>query len=421
MIFSKENIKRLVKSLLLLPIQPKPFAGYSKVLRRLGVLPEVKSVISGPITRVLVISLTKHVGDVVMMFPLLEALKFACPQVEIEVAVTSNIASFLRPISYLSQVHGIDAGSASLPIFDRYRYIWKLIRYAKRELANKDYDICLLPRWGIDPTLSAYLAFLTNAPIRCGQDPREEKNMADNFSGMECLMTVAVRGGYGLPEAVRELRLLPAVGLVPHLDEVASQSKATETLIAFGQSIDWDSLCMRLGLQPNLKYGVIAPGASHGSRMWPPERYSEIAALLRAKYAFPFLIVGSVSETALGEVIEALSDGAAISMIGKTNLIETTALLSHAEVFIGNDSGPAHIAAGLGVATIIVSVCPKTSVLEGPHSPSRIRPVGPRYIIVQPNIATKPCDAQCNSNTAHCILGIDIEAVIQKVDELMLS
>lgn len=390
-------------------------------MRKLGILPKVKSTPPDPVTRILVISLTKHIGDIVMMLPLLEELRSACPLVELEVAVTSNIASFLQPISYLSQVHNIDVGPTSFPIFDRYRYIWRLIRYAIRELSNKDYDICLLPRWGVDPNLSAYLAFLTNAPIRCGQDPREEKYMADDFSGTERLMTIAVQGGYGLPEAVRELRILPAAGLLPYLDEAASQAKTTETLIAFAQSTDWDGLCIRLGLRPGLKYGVIAPGASHGSRMWPPERYSEVASSLRAKYAFPFLIVGSVGEIGLGETIEILSDGAAISMIGQTSLTETTALLSHAEVFIGNDSGPAHIAAGLGVATIIVSVCPKTSLLEGPHSPSRIRPVGPRYKIVQPDIATKPCEGKCNSNIAHCILGVNIEAVIRGVEEVMLS
>lgn len=421
MIFRKEKIKRLLKSFLLAPIQPTPFQSYSKAMRKLGILPKARFTPPDSVTRVLVISLTKHVGDIVMMLPLLEELKSACPHVELEVAVTSNIASFLQKISYISQVHGINVGSTSLPIFDRYRYIWRLVRYAIRELANKDYDVCLLPRWGIDPTLSAYLAFLTNAPIRCGQDPREEKYMADDFSGTERLMTMAVRGGYGLPEAIRELRLLPSVGLLSHLDEVASQTKKTKTLIAFAQSTDWDGLCIRLGLRPDIKYGVIAPGASHGSRMWPPERYSEVVSSLRAKYAFPFLIVGSVGEIVLGKTIEVLSDGAAISVIGQTSLTETTALLSHAEVFIGNDSGPAHIAAGLGVATVIVSVCPKTSLLEGPHSPSRIRPVGPRYKIVQPNVATRPCDEICNANNAHCILDVNIEAVIQEVEELMLS
>jgi ADP-heptose:LPS heptosyltransferase len=342
-------------------------------------------------------------------------------RVAIEVAVPTHVAAFLRVIPSIAQVHGIDVDPSGIPFVSRLRFLWNIINYASRTLRDKDYDICLLPRWGKDPYLASYLAYLTNAPVRCGQDPREELTVKDDYPGTEELMTIAVRGGHGLPDAVRQLRLLPAVGLIHSLDEQSAAFRPTMALCHIAQSVDIKTLCDRLNINAELRYAVIAPGASHSRRLWPLEKYAETINICSSKYSVNFLIVGSPGEKELGEGIEHLTNTRALSIIGKTSLEETIALLSHASFFVGNDSGPAHIAAGLGIPSTIVSVHAKSITEESQSSPSRVRPVGPQFVIVQPDFPAPPCTSTCEHTTAHCILGVSVQAVILETDLLISS
>jgi ADP-heptose:LPS heptosyltransferase len=406
------KFKRAIKALALFPIQPRMFRVYVEILRELKLLPEFKKEVTRSKTRVLIIALTKHVGDVVMMMPLIEKLGTGGSMIEVEVAVASNMEFLLAAIPSIAKVHGVDVGPASPPILNRYLHVMRLIRYARRVLARGDYDICLLVRWGVDPALSSYLAYMTNAPVRCGQDPREEVGAINEFPGTEELMTIAVRGGHGLPEAIRHLRLLPAVGLLSFVDEKAAERKNTQSLTTLAESIDWKALCDRLCIPHDLRYGVIAPGASHPSRVWPASRYAEVVLALADEYNMSFLIVGSWAEKALGREIELLSPRG-ISLVGTTSLFETIAIIRRSKLFVGNDSGPGHIAAGLGVPSIIISSWPEDCRKEGPTSPLRVRPVGSDYVVLQPKTAQWPCVCGCQSTEAHCILGVQSVDVIR--------
>ncbi|MHB1865678.1 MAG: glycosyltransferase family 9 protein [Acidobacteriaceae bacterium] len=401
------------------PMHPAAVRVYAYLLRKLRLIPEFKAAQNNPVRRVLIIGLSKHVGDTVMMLPMVDMIHDADPLVEIEMAVAVQVASFLRSVPYIAQVHGIDVGPAKIPFLSRFKFLWNVISYARCALYDKDYDICLLPRWGKDPYLSSYLAYLTSAPVRCGQDPDEEFNIADDFPGTKKLMTIAVQGGHGLPDAVRQLRLLPAAGLIQSIDETSAAGQPIRALSRIAQTVDFHKLCDRLHIDASSPYAVIAPGASHPRKWWPLERYSEVVTFVRNSYSLNCVVIGSPSEQQIGMDIEKLTCNDAISIMGKTSLEETMAILSHASTFIGNDSGPGHIAAGLGIPSIIVSVCARSIKEDCQSSPSRVRPVGPKFVVVQPEFPAQPCGNICEGARAHCILGVSVEAVIKEIEKLM--
>jgi ADP-heptose:LPS heptosyltransferase len=95
-------------------------------------------------------------------------------------------------------------------------------------------------------------------------------------------------------------------------------------------------------------YAVIHPTASSPAKTWPAERFLKIAERLRMDVVF---ILGPGEDPALFRDYECLS-GAPLE--------ETKSLLSGASLFIGNDSGPAHMAAAFGVPA---------AVLFGPADP----------------------------------------------------
>lgn len=415
----KRRLAPHIERLALIPLLPAAIRIYANLLRAFGAVPAFKAKPSDPVKRVLIIGLSKHIGDTVMILPMIDRLHRANPQTEIEVAVATQVTSLLRDIPYVARVHGVDVDLFKFPFIGHYRVVRNIFLYALANLRNQDYDACLLPRWGRDPYLSSYLAYLTNAPIRCGQHPDEEIGVRDYFPGAARLMSLAVRGGHGLADAVRQLRLLPAAGLTPNLDLNEEAAKPIEALLCLARTVNREKLCQRLGIDPEQPYCVIAPGATHPFRLWPVARYAQVARALFERYSLRFLVIGGPSDVAMAAQIEDLAQGAATSIAGKTSLVETISMLSRAALFLGNDSGPAHIAAGLGVPAIVISVSARTIQQEWQSSPLRVRPVGPRYSILQPEFPAPPCTGPCTSLTAHCILGISAESVFSEADNLL--
>jgi heptosyltransferase-3 len=93
-------------------------------------------------------------------------------------------------------------------------------------------------------------------------------------------------------------------------------------------------------------YAVLHIGAAEASKQWPPERFLEIAHWLRDKEALePILVAGPGERTPPAGDLPTLNDLSLGQLMG---------LLAGAELFIGNDSGPAHVAAAFGVPCVVV-------------------------------------------------------------------
>lgn len=125
---------------------------------------------------------------------------------------------------------------------------------------------------------------------------------------------------------------------------------------------------------------VIHTGAAQAVREWPRERFEALAREL----------------TAQGWNVELIDN----------SLRDLDALLDHlasADFFIGNDSGPGHLAALSGVPTFTIF---------GPQLPELFAPTHPasRWIEGAP-CAFKPCFDSCRFGSPHCIREIGVEAV----------
>ena len=140
-----------------------------------------------------------------------------------------------------------------------------------------------------------------------------------------------------------------------------------------------DDICKIQKLTKHLppgKWLIIAPGANWPGKKWPAEKYGIIVKrALELKLFEAALIVGSIEDKAENLAID-LSNLPVLDLRGKTTLTEVAAVLSKADLFVGNDSGLGHIASGVGVRTI---------TLFGPGSPQRYRPWGDKgEVIVGP-------------------------------------
>ena len=90
---------------------------------------------------------------------------------------------------------------------------------------------------------------------------------------------------------------------------------------------------------------VLGIGASHPDKDWTDERWMEFVAGLRRLAAGTVFLIGGAAQTARADKLMATTHGATAINACDLKLIESCALLRHADLFIGTDSGPLNLAA----------------------------------------------------------------------------
>lgn len=108
-----------------------------------------------------------------------------------------------------------------------------------------------------------------------------------------------------------------------------------------------------LGLEGVSTYVLMHLGARDKSRRWPMERYAEVISYINSAYSLPCLLVGGPDDKELNDSCLALVKSKSnLNVVGEFDLLEYAALCEEAILFVGNESGPLHIAAAQNTPTI---------------------------------------------------------------------
>lgn len=129
-----------------------------------------------------------------------------------------------------------------------------------------------------------------------------------------------------------------------------------------------ESELQRLGIS---RFALLNPGAGWNAKIWPAQRYGEVARALAEDGLRSLVNVGPGEEDLGHEVVNA-SRGAA-EVVSPT-LGQLVALTRRARLFVGGDCGPLHLAAALGVPVV---------ALFGPTDPARNGPFGTRSEVLR--------------------------------------
>lgn len=142
----------------------------------------------------------------------------------------------------------------------------------------------------------------------------------------------------------------------------------------------WPEAARTLGLDPDSRPVVLAPGAGWAGKRSPPDR---LAALARGLPG-PVVVVGSTGERPL---LEQVAPPGAVVLAGAP-LLAVSALCARARLFVGHDSGPTHLAAAAGASVV---------ALFSSSNPHRARPLGPRVTVLR-----GACPARPEGPQEHC-------------------
>jgi ADP-heptose:LPS heptosyltransferase/GT2 family glycosyltransferase len=130
---------------------------------------------------------------------------------------------------------------------------------------------------------------------------------------------------------------------------------------------------------------AVHPGVGAVLRQWMPEHFAAVIDLLIEQDQVNVVVLGAPEEAELaGQVLAAVVNREHVaSLAGRTSLAELTTVLRRCVLYLGNNSGPKHIAAALGVPTV--------GIHSGVVDATEWGPVGPRAVAVQRNMRCSPC------------------------------
>jgi heptosyltransferase-2 len=175
------------------------------------------------------------------------------------------------------------------------------------------------------------------------------------------------------------------------------------------------------GLAANARVAAIAPGAGRARRKWSPESFAAVGKWLVQEHGCAVAVIGGPQDCLLAEqVVKGISAGA-VNLAGKTTLRQTAALLERCVAFVGNDSGPLHLAVAAGIPAIEISCHPRQGSRLDVQSPYRFGPWGPNARVLQPAEPMAPCIDGCGAAAAHCITQITVDEVQQALAELCFN
>jgi len=325
--------------------------------------------------RVLLINNTA-LGDLLFSTPAFRALKETYPHWRLEVLVHPAYRALVANNPHLERLWTFPGRN------------WRLFGLA-RELRRQHYELAIILH-GNDPE-ATMLAWAAGAPYLIGSagsplslaysavvartDPLEH--------AIERRLNFVRLLGADTPDKSMELCLPP--------EEIAA-AEATLTR-HFGPQIP----CL----------AALHPTGSGSYKWWPAQSFVSLGNYLHRTYGAGLLIVSGPPDREAAACLAAQLAGPALVTGGTFSLLQTAALLSRCRLFVGNDSGPLHLALALKVPSV---------ALMGADHPRRVGPYQVdwgAYLYKKPEVCQEePClNRRCLDN--RCLKAIDVTAVIE--------
>jgi len=331
----------------------------------------------------IVVRAPNWVGDSILALPAMNTLKKNFPDAEVWVAAQD----WVKDLFLMSDMF---AGTFPLPKHDGF----KTVQDSAKSIRDLRFDLGILLT---NSFASALVFFLAKIPQRWGYKK----------DGRGLLLTK------GIPVQLKKNRSHQAHYYLDLLTGLGLKEFPEEFTLPLGQrekarTAEW---LKSQNIQPEKPLIILNPGAYYGSaKRWPSDRYAKLASLLQQRNHTQILIIGSVDETPLAEAISSLMNKSPHILTGKTSLSELATLLSFADLFVTNDSGPMHMANFLKTPLV---------ALFGPTEPARTGPFQQPATVIHKGAPCWPCSYRQCPFDHRCMLNISPEEVFQECQKLI--
>lgn len=362
-----------------------------------------------PNARILVVKLAT-IGDLLLATPALRALRESYPQGQIDLLVTPSSAGVLEDWDVINRVIVLDKYLFDHPkqLLTRPTNLLKL-RPLLHQLREGHYDAVLLMHH-----LTLFFGRRKHQALMLATGAKYLVGL-DNGHGWFLNVRVPDQGFGAMHEAEYCLALAEAVGgqtdekwlTMPLSEEERQQARQ----LVFGNETPEQAARPIIAMHPG-------SGGYSTARRWSPERFAQLADTLYHDVGGQLLLVGGPEEMELhAQILSMLHSGVpARSLAGKGKIQVTAAALELADLFIGNDAGPMHLAAAVGTPTVAIFGL-SNSDAWGPYTGNK---PGSKAIIVKQDLPCMPCFYRghelgtpegCATRDCLAMLGVDPVAV----------
>lgn len=346
------------------------------------------------IQKILVIQ-TGGIGDCLLLFPAIQALHEAFPLASITMVTEQwPLVAPLFPLNH------VVTESVLLDFQGRHRGFLGKLRLI-RELRKQSFDLIYCPSRGHGMSENSIITFLIGSPYRIGF----------RQAGAGFLNTTSLELHPDQPLLSQNLALLAHAGIAVRDREVCLDipDEATSAV---------ETCCRRWDISDRALLIAVHPGARWQANLktWPLERFATLMHILLRDYQATIFLLGSATDRSVWTQIKAdLSYPRLIDTMGQLTLAETAALVRRSTLFIGNDSGPLHIATALRIPSVAIF---------GSTSPTQILSPTSHCMVVRKGIACSPCYTHQAFYTqpkcqVECLNWLSVEEVLEAVVQVI--
>ncbi len=354
-----------------------------------------------------------HLGDAIITTAMLPALRERFPAASIEVLASSANREVFEAAPQVDVVH-----VSRVNRFVRRRPVCNYRRRTVEDAADH-------ARASVVTILRRSLARLTWIPvtIACGIRLRRRKiDMAidprGDFPSAVILWLCGARRRIGFDCGGGGFLLTDHVDYVPDRPEFESRMavlarvtgwESDVPLLAFKQ-------CFQVEIETSASVHhtiVFHIGAGTRAKRWPVAHWRELLGRIITEHGAKVVLVGGSEDRQLAdEILGGRPWPGVADHTGKLRLVELASLLQRASLFVGADSGPAHLAAAVDTPTLVL--------FSGTNHQRQWQPHGRRVTVIRRPVACSPCHREKCPLAGHpCMTGIDPSRVATRISQIL--
>jgi len=353
-----------------------------------------------PGARILVMRL-RSVGDIVLLTPALHLLKEWRRSLHVSVVVDAHFRELLEGNPDVDEVISLGDGSA----VGRWREAvdrWQVVR----EIRRRGFALCVNLHGG--PT-STFLTRFSGARVKVGFHHYRSRSVYDVL--VPDARTI-------LNQPVLHTAELQACAFF-WLGLLRREIPRARLFVA-PRHVEWWQKKRKDLLLPGAGYAVLHPTALYTTKQWPASEFARLGAWLERDFGLKTVYSCGPGEAQTLDAVESTGEAAGVRSIRRlegASLGQFAAALAGARVFVGNDSGPAHMAAALGRPSVVIFGSSSSTIWgpwprQDPDRPARV---------VQNFYDCNPCpgDRCYRFNQPECILSVSFDQVRAAVDQVL--
>jgi hypothetical protein len=303
------------------------------------------------------------IGDWILTFPLIAALNDSSAVASVTLVGPSNHRCLLESLTRMEFIgvelwanhdtpwpHGAVGKALAISALGQRR------AYLAGQRLVGQFDLVVLPRWDTDRGQNMRFLAAGASTLIAGHDPVLQPQASPKERDEGEVLTIRCRDERLYAHESERLELL---GLTLGLPMV-EPTEGVRRLLGLPREAKSERLVL-----------VVHDGAHDEFRRWNSDKWSDLIRRALFETDLEIVLVGGPGDRSRHENLVTIDSNRVRSVAGQSSWSDLSRILDNSAAFVGNDSGPAHLAAAVGIPTFVVSCFPFGGHPGHPNSPAR--------------------------------------------------